>query len=256
MALSKRGHMMKFILPFFITVLMASVVHAECTITFRQTEAFPFHFKNKQGQWSGIFTDQARAITREAGCTIKNRDIPWARALILMETGQLDMMGWMSITEERKKFLNFIGPHFFEVLKIVVREDSNYNITRHEDLFSLEKPIGLIRDAWYGEKLSLLLKKETNKRKIRWVSGSEEAFLMDSIRLNRLSAYVTAEVPGILASKLYDGLKFHRFVVNNDPVYFGLSKKTVSPSQFKKLQKAFDIVKNRGEIKEILTKYE
>jgi ABC-type amino acid transport substrate-binding protein len=45
-------------------------------------------------------------------------------------------------------------------------------------------------------------------------------------------------------------------VINTDPVYFGVSKKSVSPAILKRLQDAVERLNATGEFKRILKKYE
>ncbi len=245
---------MKKIIVTVIFFLLATNLYAQCEIRFRQIDFSPFHFKDSQGNWSGIFTEQAKAVVEEAGCQIVYRKSPWARALVLLEEGNVDMMGWMTILDERKKYLNFIGPHYHETQKLLVREDSDYQIQKHEDLKRLPMKIAAVRGSWYGEEMNQLFQNESFLQRMTFMQGGGTS-VFEQIRFGRVSGYITMEVPAILKKIEYKGLKFHPFVIVSNPVYFGLSKKTVSPALVTKLSEALERVVKRGEFEKIINKY-
>jgi polar amino acid transport system substrate-binding protein len=44
-------------------------------------------------------------------------------------------------------------------------------------------------------------------------------------------------------------------VVNEEPVYYAFSKRTISKAQYHKLKEAFTAIKNSGKLAQILKKY-
>ncbi len=240
-----------------IIFLFTTNVYAECEIRVRVTTSAPFYFKDSNTNWTGFIVEQAKALVAETGCEVAYRVSPWGRALRLLEEGELDMMGLMSITEERKKYLNFIGPHFFENMQLLVPVNSNYKINKHEDLKNLPKKVVLIGGAWYGKEIDNLLKDNSFKKKMVFISGGNELTnTLEKIRLGRVSGYMLAKVPGMTKLEQYKGLKYHPFVINSNPVYFGLSKKSVNPILLKRLQDALERIKAKGEFERILKEYE
>jgi ABC-type amino acid transport substrate-binding protein len=166
------------------------------------------------------------------------------------------MMGVMSITEERKQFLNFIGPHYFEQIRVLISENQNYEITKHEDLFNLPGKIAVIRGTYLGEKMMQMLENEKFKKRTILASTSNSPSIFEKLRLGRISAFIDTEMPGILKADAVKGLKFHSFIVNAEPVYFGVSKKSVDQPMLDKLQAAVERIRKRGEFEKILKKYE
>ncbi len=246
---------MKTFVAFLAILFMVTSAYAKCTIRMRVAESYPFFFQQKNGQWSGFMTEHGEVILKEAGCEIIYRKVPWGRALRLLEQGRLDMMGAMSVTEERKRFLYFIGPHFLETVKLLVSEDSEYEIETHDDLKYIPGKIGMLRGGWMGQKMNTLLKDASFSKAVHWVT-SHRPEILEKIRMGRLGAYVRLEIPGLLNRPEYKGIKYHPFIINQDPVYFGLSKKSVNSTLLGKLQAALERVKKRGEFEKILRRYE
>lgn len=231
-----------------IILLVAMNLWADSTIRFRVREAPPAYFKNKNGEWTGFVVEQARAIIREVGYSIVYIDMPWKRAVFSLEEGSLDMLGNMSITEERKKFTNFIGPHRFERMRLIVNKSSNYQIQSHGDISGIPGKISLIRGLWYGEEIKRLLQNQSFSNKINWVSGSKLASQeIARLRLDRIKAIIYPE----FFLKDMSGIKFHPFIISSNPVYFGISKKSVNNSLFNQLNKVADDFVKRGEFEKI-----
>lgn len=71
----------------------------------------PFSQREADGHLDGVDIRLTRQILQEAGLSPEFRDIPWARALHLIERQQLDMaMGAMD-TPERRQFAHFSVPY-------------------------------------------------------------------------------------------------------------------------------------------------
>jgi len=82
----------------------------------------------------GIDIDLINAIAEDQGFEIKIEAMDFSGIIPAMQAGELDIgMGGMSITEERKKTVDFSDPYFESGLSLVVAKD-NSEITSIEDL--------------------------------------------------------------------------------------------------------------------------
>ncbi len=71
----------------------------------------PFSQLNNKGELAGLDISLTRQILTKAGFTPKFREIPWARALHLVEHGQLDIaMGALALPE-REQYARFSAPY-------------------------------------------------------------------------------------------------------------------------------------------------
>ncbi len=147
---------MRILSAIVVSLFLAANVYAaeECIIKLRVNDSPPSYFKDSSGNWTGFVVEQGNAVIKAAGCKAEYRKAPWGRGLLLLEEGEIDMMGIMSITEERKRFTHFIGPHYSEIMRLVVAKDNNYHIEKHEDIKNLLKKIMVELDAYYGEKMA------------------------------------------------------------------------------------------------------
>ncbi|PCK18862.1 glutamine ABC transporter substrate-binding protein [Bacillus pumilus] len=85
----------------------------------------PFEFE-KGGQYEGIDVDLINAIAKDQGFKVKLEAMDFSGIIPAMQAGQLDVgMGGMSITDERKKKVDFSDPYFDAGLTVVVKKDSS-----------------------------------------------------------------------------------------------------------------------------------
>lgn len=85
----------------------------------------PFEFE-KGGQYEGIDVDLINAIAKDQDFKVKLEAMDFSGIISAMQAGQLDVgMGGMSITDERKKKVDFSDPYFDAGLTVVVKKDSS-----------------------------------------------------------------------------------------------------------------------------------
>lgn len=93
----------------------------------------PFEFE-KDGEYTGIDIDIINAIAEDQGFEIELKPMDFGGIIPSLQAGQLDIaIAGMSITEERKKVVDFSDPYFDAGLSLVVDSDAT-DIEKLEDL--------------------------------------------------------------------------------------------------------------------------
>jgi polar amino acid transport system substrate-binding protein len=88
----------------------------------------PWEFMDEDGRFAGIEIDMIKAIEASENVTIEVQNMPWDACIASTAQGRVDgMFGGMSITEERKKVMDFTRPIYRVDFAIVVHEDSKLN---------------------------------------------------------------------------------------------------------------------------------
>ncbi len=230
--------------------------HADCEIMIRVTEYPPQYFQ-ENGQWKGLAIELAEALLGETDCKPVYRMQPWKRALESMRTGIIDMQLNLSITDERKEFMYFIGPQRDESMILAVAEDSNYEINSLEDIKKLPGRIGIQQGAYYGDEFKTKFEKDkVFARHFYSVTNAKQLALM--FREKRIIGFAIDQYELFHKTKTIDifkGLKAHQFIINQNFVYFGLSKKSVSSQLLDKLNKAYDSARAKGKFEKVLKRY-
>ena len=93
----------------------------------------PFEFE-EGGEYTGIDIDLINAISESQGFAIEFEPMDFGGIIPALQANQLDVaIAGMSITDERKKVVDFSDPYFDAGLSLVVSTDNN-DITALEDL--------------------------------------------------------------------------------------------------------------------------
>jgi len=110
-------------------VLQASALAAKDVYKLATHAAYkPWEFVNEQGEFAGIEIDMVQAIEESENVDIEVVNMPWDACIASTSQGKVDgMFGGMSITEERKKVMDFTRPIYRVDFAIVVHKDSDLN---------------------------------------------------------------------------------------------------------------------------------
>lgn len=241
---------MKLLLILLTNIVFITSAWADCSLKLRVNDSPPYYYQ-EHDEYKGLYVEQAKALADLVDCQITTIKAPWGRSLRSLKDGKIDLMANMSITEERKEFLRFLGPHHFENIVLVVSKDSDFEINSHEDLLNLPGKIAIEKDAFYGEALEQLVARAESQDKWVWFTGENQHSLNERVRLGRLAGFLDVAKPRYKAK----GLKYHSFIINSSPVFFGFSKRSVNEELFKLLQTAFES-EGKAQMEDISNKYE
>jgi polar amino acid transport system substrate-binding protein len=99
------------------------------------TNFAPFEFQDeKSKEYVGFDMDLVKAVGKQMGYEVKIQSMGFDGLIPALEAGQIDVaIAAMTITDERKKKVNFTKPYYTSGLSIVVRQD-NAAIKEFKDL--------------------------------------------------------------------------------------------------------------------------
>ncbi len=221
----------------------------------------PLYYKDEKGLWTGLEVELVTAIVKKAGLEVVYKDVPWSRALYEMRRGNLDLMSNLSMTAERSEYMNWIGPVRVSVMGLaVLKSDENLPITKIDDFITIAKArnsaFGIQNDVFYSREFNERLKdsefsgafefvNDGNLNPIKTISGRIIGYLEELYYLR----YILTQKPD------YKNLVIHKFTLEPEQIYIGVSKQSVSDEIYQKLKKAFSELKSDGTIDAILRKY-
>lgn len=88
----------------------------------------PFETKNNDGQPIGVSVDLATALGKYLGKEVVIENISWTGLIPALQTGKIDLViSSMTITEERKKQIDFSDPYAQVRIAMLVDKDSSIN---------------------------------------------------------------------------------------------------------------------------------
>lgn len=217
----------------------------------------PFFNLDKNGAWQGLSIELAEVLLAEAGLKAVYKPLPFPRALAYLREGQLDMMLNLTVTEERNEFSYFIGPQLDEVVVLVVKRESDLEIASLDDFKKLPKPVGVERGKIYG---NIFEEKRRTDHSFAGCLDEVTEINLNEIKLekDRLSAFLGYGYNTyyrIKTDPLYRNFKIHPFIVNEDWVFFGFSKKSISEETLSTLQSAYDSATQKGLFENVRQQY-
>ena len=229
-----------------------------CSVSLRVTEFKPQYYQVSEKEWAGLAVELTKELVKEAGCSLIYKPLPWKRALEYGQEGKVDLVANFSITPERKQFFNFIGPMRDETMVIVVKNDSDYTILNLDDLKRLPGKIGIEDKAHYGKQFDT--KYRTDPSFFNMFAPVVRG-LLNSRKLvrGRLSGFIEdrySAVYKIRHDPEYAGFKIQPFFINQDWVYWGVSKESVNHKMFLKLQSAYDRAQAKGRFRAVVKRYQ
>lgn len=211
---------------------------------------------NASNQWLGLNFTYLDALFDEANCSYSIYATPLARGLNLLEQGVVDMTLNLSKTEEREKYLAFVGVHRIEKIILAAHRDFSPLIHNFDDLSQHVGRWIWQKGAYYGEPLATLV--ETNpKFDLRINHSVDNDRMLDFIRKRRADGFFV-ESTNFEFHKQYDVryqmLEKHPIIINSEAVYFAFSKWSVSPELIEKFRIAYENLDEKGVWQQINSK--
>lgn len=150
----------------WVIFLMFSAPLWACEIKV-QVSDFPPYSYQKDGEWQGSRVVLSQRLAQKLNCTARFYDVPWARALILMQQGELDLMFNLTVTPERKTYIWFSRPHHLEYLAFAttLQEPQWQQVTHLKQLVDFPGTIALTQGSFMGTVMNELLQQPSFRRK-------------------------------------------------------------------------------------------
>jgi polar amino acid transport system substrate-binding protein len=139
---------------FLSVLLLISFVLFARTVTVGTSADFPPFEYIENGQFVGFDMDLMREIAKIAGFELKFVDMSFDSLIPALRAGQIDVAAAaMTITEERKKVVDFSMPYWTADQSIIVKADSDLTITVLFGKYRIGVQTGTTGDLWCTENL-------------------------------------------------------------------------------------------------------
>lgn len=233
-----------------------------CELSVRVGDYAPEYVQNEQGEWTGLAVDLAKTLLDEAGCKPSFRLTSWSRAKDGIKNGYIDMIMNFSKTPKRETYAYFIGPQKDESMVLVVLDDPSIKIDSLDDIKTLNGQIAIEKGGIYGQEFSekFANDKDFSKHFKEMIKPKDN---INRMKIGAIVGYIDDYDTAVyqLAENELEG-KFKIYpnsdkplFINQDWVYFGFSKESVSKELFLQLHDAYERAKNQGKFDAVLEKY-
>lgn len=207
----------------------------------------PFEFQDeKSKEYVGFDIDLIKAIGKQMGLEVKVQGMGFDGLIPALEAGQIDAaISGMTITDERKKKVNFSKPYYTSGLSIVVKQD-NAALKEFKDLEGKRLAVQI---GTTGADFA----KKVKDAKVREFNTAPEAFL------ELKAGGVDAVINDLPVNEYYiakSGSKDAKIVgkpLNSEDYGIATAKKNTELAQ--KIDNALDEIKKSGEYDKIYEKW-
>jgi len=213
-----------------LLLLIISNFTYACTLTIAVAKNFPpYHIQNADGSWHGISIDIAEALVNGAGCQLSVKEIPWIRAIKLLEKGDIHLLSNYTQDKERSKFSLFIGPHHIEKVVLIAHRERSSKVINVSMLSQFNGLIGVTRGNSFGLEFNeKILTKNNVSGKLVYIKNNINRHKM--LFSGRVDAMFDDELSAIYLLAQYGDISRNfdiRFSLEGNPVYFGISSVAV-----------------------------
>ncbi|WP_426579103.1 transporter substrate-binding domain-containing protein [Bacillus altitudinis] len=207
----------------------------------------PFEFE-KGGKTVGIDVDLINAIAKDQDFKVKLEAMDFSGIIPAMQAGQLDVgMGGMSITDERKKKVDFSDPYFDAGLTVVVKKDSS--IKSIDDLKGKKLAV---KNGTTGAKFAT---DNADKYGYEVVQFNDSPSMFQEVSNGNADALIE-DYPVITYAIAQQDLKLKTVGDRLNGDQYGISvMKGKNQDLLKKINKGLENLKKNGEYDKIIEKY-
>lgn len=231
---------------------------AECSITLRWDDDAPY-FIPQQGHVAGIDADLSREIMRRMGCDLSLVKLPWARALVELREGRIDMLSGAYRTPQREKYAYYAS--------VVPTISPNLLFVRRSDLAGFEFPglrealdagfrLGAQINVAYSEEYGALIQEPAYADRIEKTSSRVSLWRM--LALNRIDGVIADKLTALHEIQelgLSDQIAHSPVIVASKEAHYIFSKETVSPEFVADFDRTLEAMQNDGTYSAIVHRY-
>ncbi len=172
------------------------------------------------GENSGPLLVVLMEAARTIGYCVEWRVAPFPRSLADIESGRVDLVPRLVMTQERKRFVRFLGPIGFKptAIEFLVKRGRLQSLTSYEDLHRLA--VGVKRGTTYFESFD----KDTRIRRMEALDDENLAKMFQANRIDTMAVLDRAAIEKVLQQL---GIEDYAWAPYKVPfkldIYFGMS---------------------------------
>ena len=242
------------LLCLFLAFFLSTSFACDKTIKVGVGPAWPPYAYKSQQTYKGIDMEITRLVLKTAGFCSEFIALPSAsRGLAELKKGTVDLLTAASFNQQRAKYSHFSLPYRHERMRIFGRANNIFPSRTLAQLMLSDKTFVVNSGSYYGEEFDNLRKLPQYKDQIVPVKMINQRLSM--LQAKRVDYMIDDEVSGLylIAKKGYSEISVHPYIVNDNPIHFMLSKKTVNSAQSQKIDDA--IKQLETPIADIITNY-
>jgi len=201
---------------------------------------FPPYTYQMNNQWQGFDIQVLTQLVLSVNCQITFVEAPFGEALKMLRSGDIDLLMHLSISGDRAKDINFVGPVRTQYISLLTSKNVSSSISNIEDIIELPYTFGHRQGIFIGNEFE---KKRRNISSFanKFVEVRQVSNLIRLVQRHRIDGF-------------FEDHHYNEYLLANDQaanimiaqplkfsigdVYLGVSKKSVSQFHTTALQNA------------------
>lgn len=246
-------------LPLFLATFLTYGAESPCEKLVGWREKPPYIMQGDDGRVVGVHADIVREALGRLGCRAKFLNRPWARAMLQIQDGELDIMAGVGKSSERETFAWFSQPtnKALNYLYLSRNADGRFHFKRLSDMLGTDFRLSVATNADYGGEFTALLKDSQFPRNLHPYATHASAWKM--LALDRADGFISDQLTGqyeIEALHLQSDIIKTEIIVNPDDFdYLAISKKHNGKSFADSLNRQISALMADGTYTRILERY-
>lgn len=242
-----------------VALMVAGVAQAQdCIKTARWADDAPYSYLDNSGQLKGLEVELIKEALIDLKCHVRWVEMPWARALLELERGRLDILGGARKTDERQRYAHFSiatnrSPN---VLFMKHAAALKYPINTLRDILKTDLKLGAQIDVAYSSEYETLQKDPDFNRHLTRISSRIGGWKM--MDLGRIDAMISDEVTALVELRQLGFLSkivAHKAIASGDPAYLAFSKASVDKEFVNAFNREVSAMISDGRYRKMREKY-
>jgi polar amino acid transport system substrate-binding protein len=247
-----------FCISLFFSAFGAS---AECTKTLSWSDDYPYSFKRQvtDRQPTGSSVEIVSLVFAKLNCQLRFVELPWARALVELKEGRIDVVSNAYLRDERQDFAWYSQIEFHSPNILFLRNDDlrKYPVKSLGDIQKYQLRIGTQINVSYGLEFDALMTQPTFSSLIE--TNSDRKALWRMLQLKRIDGVIADKHTGLAELKqmgLSHVIGLTELTISSDAAHFAFSKKTTESLFVQAFDSELHTLLQSGVINAIERKYE
>lgn len=242
-----------------VVFMVTSVAQAQsCIKTARWADDAPYSYRDSNGQLNGLDVELIQAALMGLQCDVRWVEMPWARALVELERGRLDILAGARETDERQRFAHFSvavnrSPN---VLFMSHAAALKYPINALKDILETDLKLGVQIGVAYSSDYEVLRKNPDFNRHLTQISSRIGGWKM--MNLGRIDAMISDEVTALVELRqlgLLSKIEANKAISTGDLAYVAFSKASVDKEFVNAFNREVSAMISDGRYRKMREKY-
>jgi len=220
----------------------------------------PYSYMNEQNQLTGYRVEFMQQLFGRLGCKLEIlTDSPWKRSLMLLESGEIDVLMNASKSTERERYAWFSTAYEDEKVAVfvAVTQRDHLQLKQLEDIGAKGYSVGIIRGNYYGPQFAALLEQPKFKKHV--IEAIDKPSLYQFVLRGRVQMYLDYFPNGLLALRDEELdqqiVRYPMTPITIGQVHFMLSRQSVSVSFVRQLDLVLAEMLRDGSVRKLQQKY-